>query len=75
VFAVGRGFLADATAADEDLGLQVLVVLTGFALHVIDRAPEFNVRIEAENHGVNLQFPRAGNMSAKPMKPKCRMRI
>jgi hypothetical protein len=48
---VGNGPLADATTLDEHLGLQKLLALTSFALHVVDGFAVLDVGIEAKNHG------------------------
>jgi hypothetical protein len=47
---VGRGLLADAAPADEDLGLQQALAFAGFALHVVNRIYVLDVGIEAKNH-------------------------
>ena len=44
------GMLADATAFDEDLRLQELVLLSHFALDVLDGTVALHFRVEAENH-------------------------
>ena len=47
---VGDGALADAASANEDLGLEQLFALAGFALHVVDGVAVLDVGIEAKNH-------------------------
>ena len=44
------GVFPEAASFDEHLGLQDLVVFTGFALHVINGVSEFHVRVKPENH-------------------------
>jgi len=49
---IGDRLLADAAAADEDLGLEQFFALAGLTLHVVNGVAVLDVGIEAKNHFV-----------------------